>query len=210
MKQRCVIVAGGNCNNLPKFNSNDFVIAADSGLYALQEKGIVPDLLVGDFDSYLGELPLGVETIRLPVIKDETDLLYAAKQGVERGFNYFLILGGYGSRPDQNFAMYDTLYWIKKNCSGANVLSLCDGFSVTMLSDETAELSVLNDEYFSVFSFGGKAENVSINGADYNLNNHKLISGFPLGVSNCVTGGGKVLVTVNDGTLLVFIVKKSI
>ena len=41
------------------------VIAADAGLDHLEEQGIVPDLIVGDFDS-LGRVPEGKNVLRHP------------------------------------------------------------------------------------------------------------------------------------------------
>ena len=40
MKNRCVIVAGGDCKDLSVINENDFLIAADSGLNVLLKNNI--------------------------------------------------------------------------------------------------------------------------------------------------------------------------
>ena len=42
------------------------VIACDRGYEYAARCGIKPDLLLGDFDSYTGALPAGVEVLRLP------------------------------------------------------------------------------------------------------------------------------------------------
>ena len=83
MKRRCVIVAGGECteSDIKVISDNDYVIAADSGLNALMRYELLPELAVGDFDSYSGELPHGIDVITLPVQKDDSDLLYAARIG---------------------------------------------------------------------------------------------------------------------------------
>ena len=68
------------------FSAEDcFVICADGGIDTARKLNIQPDLVVGDFDSAQGEPPEGVEVIRLPVEKDETDLLYAVKEAFRRG-----------------------------------------------------------------------------------------------------------------------------
>lgn len=212
MKTRCVIVAGGECtaDDLGLITDKDFVIAADSGLETLNLNGLTPDLIVGDFDSYSGPLPSGVDVITLPTHKDDTDLLYASRKGVEKGFSNFLILGGYGSRPDQNFAMLETLLWIKTNCSAADVLARSGKFSAFLLLNETKELLVSEDEYLSVFPLDGTAEGVSVSGAEYPLENATLTSDYPLGVSNRVIGGGNAVISVKKGALLVFKVNKDI
>lgn len=210
MKNRCVIVAGGDCFDVSCITENDYVIAADSGLRVLQKNDVRPHLIVGDFDSFDGVLPNDVETVRLPTVKDDTDLLFAAKCGIERGFNDFLILGGYGSRPDQNFAMYSTLLWLVNSDTNIKAKAVSKGFEVTVITASKYECFVASDEYLSVFSFGGEASGVSIAGADYELQNATLSPAFPVGVSNCNTLGGKVTVSVKSGNLLIFKLKKDI
>ncbi len=55
-------------------------ICADGGYDNAVKFGVIPDLLIGDFDSVQNSLPEDVETIRLKVEKDDTDTL-AAVQG---------------------------------------------------------------------------------------------------------------------------------
>ena len=58
--KRCVIVGGGEIQNLSYdrrlIQEDDFIIAADRGYAHCQAMGLQPDLLLGDFDSYEGEL----------------------------------------------------------------------------------------------------------------------------------------------------------
>lgn len=212
MKNRCVIVAGGDCckDDLLLLCDTDYIIAADSGLKILLENGIEPQLLVGDFDSYNGQIPEGFEVIRLPEHKDDTDLLFAARTGVEKGFKNFVVLGGYGSRPDQNLAMYSTLLWLVTQHEGVTAAAISKKFSATVLFESTIDLQVGDDEYFSVFSLGGNAAGVNIINADYPLNNATLTPEFPIGVSNAKANGGKVTISVKTGSLLIFKLKKNI
>lgn len=212
MKKRCVIVAGGDCflSETELITESDFVIAADSGLNILLETGHRPNLVVGDFDSFSGTVPGDIEIIKLPVQKDDTDLLFAARTGVERGFFDFLILGGYGSRPDHNFAMYSTLLWLASNYPKTKAMAVSKDLSVTVISNSSAEFEVETDEYFSVFAFGKEALGVTIKGADYELTDAVLTADFPVGVSNCNSNGGPVSVSVKNGNLLIFKLKKNI
>ena len=53
----CYIIGAGDffgLNELP--DDSDYVIAADAGLNHCRKYGIIPDLVLGDFDS-LGEEP---------------------------------------------------------------------------------------------------------------------------------------------------------
>ena len=89
-------------------NAGDLVIAADSGLAAARAFGVVPHILLGDFDS-LGDpaeqgLPPSVEVLRVPAEKDETDTQLAAAVALARGAAEFLIVGGFGGRLDHSLA----------------------------------------------------------------------------------------------------------
>ena len=88
----------------PRKGAGDFLIAADKGYEALEAYGAPPDLVVGDFDS-LGRRPNHPNVIQLPVMKDDTDMVYALREGLERGYRRFVLLGGVGGhrghRPAQ-------------------------------------------------------------------------------------------------------------
>lgn len=210
MKTRCVIIAGGDCDPLLFQNvcDADFVIAADSGLNHCKLNNITPDLVVGDFDSYFDELPQGVETIKLPTHKDDTDLLFASKCGIERGFTDFVIFGGHGSRPDQSFAMYSTLVWLVNAAEKVSVSAVCNGFEVFAVKNSTLNIKADKNRYLSVFSVDGDAYGVDISGAEYPLSNATITERFPIGVSNCAVND--TTVSVKNGTLLIMLVDKNI
>jgi len=59
-----------------------------------------------------------------------------------------------------------------------------------------------------VFSYGEKAEGVTILGAEYEVSNVILLDDFPLGVSNSFIGR-EVRVSVKEGRLLIVHEKRS-
>ena len=81
----------------------DTVIAADGGWRICREEGIVPDLLLGDFDS-LHTVPDFGHICRVPVEKDDTDMMLAIKEGLARGETDFHLYGGVGGRTDHTIA----------------------------------------------------------------------------------------------------------
>lgn len=210
MKTRCVIIAGGDCDVslLSNIGSEDYVIAADSGLQYCHAVGIVPDLLVGDFDSYTGPVYECTEVIKLPTHKDDTDLFFAARCGVERGFRKFAVFGGYGSRPDQNMAMFQTLHWLTENCEQPDIRAVCNGFEVFAVKNSKLTFSSDRERYLSVFAVGGTAYGVDIVGAEYPLNNATVTPSFPIGVSNVAVND--TTVSVRNGMLLIMTVDKNI
>ncbi|MEI3347192.1 MAG: hypothetical protein V8R55_01860 [Dysosmobacter sp.] len=88
--KRCFIFAAGTFYGLRRKpeEPEDLVIAADAGYRTCRELGIVPDLLLGDFDSM--EQPEDFANIhRSPVEKDDTDTMLAVKTGLEQGCESF-------------------------------------------------------------------------------------------------------------------------
>jgi len=190
----------------PRKGAGDFLIAADKGYEALEAYGAPPDLVVGDFDS-LGRRPNHPNVIQLPVMKDDTDMVYALREGLERGYRRFVLLGGVGGRLEHTLANLATGLYLAKN--GVNVL----------LANERSELRYLvpgrelflqrrDWKYLSLFPMEGRLTGVCIRGAFYPLENAVLTADYPLGVSNefiadtaqlqCSGGCGLVVLTRDD------------
>ena len=70
-------------------NPGDLVIAADGGLTYLEQHGLAPDLVVGDFDSLTEKPSSELKTVVLPKVKDDTDMVAALREGKNRGFRVF-------------------------------------------------------------------------------------------------------------------------
>ena len=112
---RCVIVGGAEIQDYDRLRTalhdTDYYIFCDSGLKHLEPLGVLPDLIVGDFDSHpVPHLP--VETIRLPREKDDTDTMFAAREAQRRGFSEVLLLGAIGRRLDHSLGNVAILYWL--------------------------------------------------------------------------------------------------
>ena len=101
----CYIIGAGDFFGLRETpDDSDYVIAADAGYANCKEKHIIPDLVLGDFDS-LGSAPKHPNVIELPVEKDDTDTMYAIKLGLEKGYRRFYLYGALGGkRPDHTIA----------------------------------------------------------------------------------------------------------
>ena len=112
----CVILAGGDAGNIKtlaveNFRKNGIIIAADRGYKLAEELGIIPDVFVGDFDSFDGDIPESVEIHRSIPEKDDTDTMLAVKLAIEKGCTNILLLGGMGGRFDHTFANIQTLVY---------------------------------------------------------------------------------------------------
>lgn len=183
--KRCFIFAAGTFFGLRERpdGAEDYVIAADGGYRCCRRENIVPDLLLGDFDSM--EAPTDFQNIfRLPVEKDDTDTIAAVKAGLERGCEEFHIYGGTGGkRLDHTLANLQTLLFLRRR--GARGYLYDDNFVWTVIEDESITIPQTVDwGLLSVFCLGDRAEGLSERGVQYPLENGGLTPEFPLGVSN--------------------------
>ena len=176
-----------------------FVIAADAGLKHLRHAGIVPDLIVGDFDS-LGETPSGTNVISHAPEKDDTDMLLAVREALSRKAETIVIYGGLGGRLDHEYANIQTLAFIAN--SGARGYLVGRGNVCTVIKNGGLAFGKGMRGTISVFCHGSRAESVDLTGLKYPLKAYTLTNDYPLGVSNEFTGKPST-VSVQNGLILV-------
>lgn len=195
----CYIVGAGEFYGSFKKEKGDLVIAADGGYDTLVKIGVSPDLMIGDMDS-VSAPPSGVEILRFPVRKDETDSFLAYREGVRRGYTDFALYGCVGGRDDHTFANYSLLIYGKRQGHRIKMVGkLCDAFAI---KNEEITLSGECGKHFSAFAFSGEAHGVSIRGLEYEADNVSLSPHFPLAVSNRFTDR-EATVSVLDGELII-------
>ena len=73
--------------------------------------GVTPDLVVGDFDSP-GVRPRPPNVTQLPRMKDDTDMVFALRQGLKLGYRRFVLLGGVGGRLGAHPGQLQILDWL--------------------------------------------------------------------------------------------------
>lgn len=177
----------------------DYVIAADRGFDSLLAYGVNPDLAVGDFDS-LGHQPNHPNVIQLPAEKDDTDMVYAIRKGLELNYRRFILLGGVGGRLEHTLGNLQLLDWLARHgaqgfLAGEKTVATCvrDGKTVTFPPTMTG--------YLSIFCNSGTAEGVSLRGLKYPLDDCALTGDFPIGVSNQFLGA-PASVSARKGSLI--------
>lgn len=191
--------AGEHFGTPPRFEKDDFILAADGGFEYLTRNSVKPTMTIGDFDS-LGEAPNGDNVITLPVEKDDTDTGAAIKLGLERGYKVFHIYGGTGGRLDHTIANIQHLAFIANN--GAKGYLYGDGITITAIKNDRITFPKGLSGTVSVFSFTEKCTGVTERGLKYKLTDAELDSLWPLGVSNSFTGE-EAEIAVREGILIV-------
>ncbi|MCM1537849.1 MAG: thiamine diphosphokinase [bacterium] len=201
----CFIIGAGEIGNPGWFRrqvrpkEKDYLIAADGGYTICERCGIRVDALIGDFDS-LCCIPEHPNVIRLPQEKDDTDLHYAVKKGLERGYRMFEIYGATGGREGHTMANYQTLVYLAHQRACGILRSM--NVQVTAIDSDTLRLPAYKGGLVSLFCMGERAEGVTLKGLKYPLSDAVLTNDTPIGVSNEFIGE-TAEITVADGTLLV-------
>lgn len=205
-KQKCMIIGASPILDgrvFQEFDPKDyFVICADGGYETALKLGVVPDLVVGDFDSAQKRPPASLRTLVLPVEKDVTDTMFAALKGLAKGLRDFVLLGCLGGpRFDHSLASIETLLYLRDH--GAWGFLADERTKVFLLREEKLRITKLKGATVSVFPYGCPTCTVSYTGLQYPLTRGSLtVGGLLMGVSNSITADDAEI-KVHSGTALV-------
>lgn len=203
-----IVVAGSSLDgplDPSELRSADLLIAADSGAEAVLRAGCLPHLLVGDMDSIVASAAedlqaRGVETLLLPVAKDETDLEMALRLAIERGARTIVVHGALGG-PRLDHLVATLLLLTAPWLAGADV-RLVDPEHDVALAGGDRPIAGRPGDVVSLLPLTPRVEDVASEGLLYPLKREPLLQGTTRGVSNELTGE-RARVTHGAGDLLV-------
>jgi len=187
-----LIVTGGDINvnflsnNLSK-NKFDKIIAVDKGLDTLNNLQIVPNYIVGDFDSVNRKVLKQYENKNIPITylkpeKDFTDTHMAIKLANEIGSKNITIIGAIGSRIDHSLA---NIHVLKEALDNNIKAKLVNGNNEIMLINKETVIKKNGDfKYVSIIPLTSKTTGVTLKGFKYLLENATLNIGESIGISN--------------------------
>lgn len=189
-------------------SAGHFLLCTDGGGAAAVRLGIVPDLLLGDFDSLAAEdarwlVERGCPSRRFPVEKDETDTELALDYVLKAGARAVTITGALGGRFDHALANLNLLVRFADRGLRATI---DDGATQAflLLAGESRRLEGYPGLIVSLFSAGAECRGVTLEGFKYPLHLATLALGSTLGVSNEFTGRLGT-VSLADGRLFVIV-----
>ncbi len=166
------------------------VYAVDGGLTVAEEAGVVPDYLIGDFDTADESLVAKYEerciTIRHQPEKDATDTELAIDVALEQGAETILLLGATGTRMDHTMANIHMLYHVLLRGKQAFIVNENNRISLHEKSF-IKKRDELFGTYLSFLPFFGETTGVTLKGVKYPLDGKTLMAGTSLGISNEVT-----------------------
>lgn len=204
---RCVIVGGAEIKDYNKVRSyldnNDFYIYCDCGLKHSEKLKITPNLIVGDFDSYK-KPETEIETIVLPREKDDTDTVFAIKEGINRGYDNFILIGVVGERLDHTLVNVSILNFLDSEGKKGKII---DDYSEMEIISNSPAFITDDYSYFSLINIFGISEGVTIKNAKFTIENANITSEYQYATSNEVLNGKIAEVKVDNGKLLLIKIK---
>lgn len=168
----------------------DIIIVCDGGLRHVHKLGVVPNYIIGDFDSVdsnLLEQYKNSDTIieTFDIDKDYTDTELGLKKAIELDCEDVHIIGGIGSRLDHTIA---NIMLIKQGIeSDVNIALINEYNIVNMLVDESC-INIKNKVGYncSIIPITRKIVGVTTVGLKYQLNDDVLYMNATKGISNVI------------------------
>lgn len=173
-----------------KPEKGDLVIAADAGYLIAKEMGVTPDIVLGDFDT-LGEenIPEGIECLRVPAEKNDTDTQLAVSVAIERGAGEIVIIGGLSGRIDHTLSTLAILEDLWERKEGRIYATLTDGKNrVRFIRNSGTILPRSQYRYFSLIAADETVKGITLEGCKYPLKNGRISRRHQWAVSNEITG----------------------
>jgi len=206
--RRALVVADGDVRLRPSDSDGRLVIAADGGLLKAKAAGIRPDVVVGDFDSVpAGAVESaeadGMQVLRYPTSKDESDTELAVREAISRGATDVEIAGALGGqRIDHTLANLLLLASPDLDAS----LAIVDGpVTVRVIGQRGAERLEIDGgpgDLVSLLPLSEQVVGVTTGGLAYPLSAATLRQGPTLGLSNELVGT-RARVAVERGRLAI-------
>lgn len=206
-----LILANGNWNvpgdlaRLHVLTDNAaFIVATDGALDHAIDCGIKVDLLIGDLDSladptHLEERFPGLEILRYPQDKDQTDLELAIDWAIQQSPASIVVYGATGGRIDHTMA---NLALLEKGLHSGIPMELVSGNeSVRLIQGSLALDTASVGDRVSLLPISLFCT-VSTQGLQYGLSGDKLFRGQGRGISNVVVST-PASVVVESGVLAV-------
>ncbi|MGN0106483.1 MAG: thiamine diphosphokinase [Hominilimicola sp.] len=201
---RAVIIGNGDIKDYEyikgKICNTDFIVCADGGYNNAMKMDIMPDVLIGDFDSASGFENVA-ERIKYPKRKDFTDGELAVMYAVEHGYNDVVLIAMTGDRLDHTIA--DILLLDK--CENGMVID--DNNEIYLLKDRL-EIEGRKGQTLSIIPINGDAQGITTSGLEYPLCDETLHFASSRGISNVMLDS-KCEITIERGMAFVIKVEKA-
>ncbi len=189
-----------------ELSNAQYLICADGGGNCLYKHNIIPDYLLGDFDSIDKDIldffiakHCIVETY--PKEKNYTDSEICFNKAIELSVTEITMLGFTGSRLDH---MLGNLGLLNKCLTRGIKGVIRDNNNKIFITNQNSIIKREVNKFFSLQAYSDIVENLTIIGAKYPLNNYKLFKGDTRTISN-EFNNQDIQIKFDTGTLLIII-----
>lgn len=184
-----LIISGGNRvkrETLLENIEDRYIVVADGGIKNLIGTDIIPDEVLGDFDSIDEEGKSFIEKNNIkiekyPSRKDFTDTELCLEVLLKKGADDIIILGATGTRLDHMFSSMFLLERLKKENVAGKFID--DYNEVSFISNETVEVKKNKYKYLSIVPVS-KEVCLTLKGTEYEVENLKFNRFTTIAVSN--------------------------
>ena len=200
-----LIISGGEFSLPEPLPEYEYAIACDKGAEYAKACGISPNAVLGDFDSYTGNIEEAfpdAEILKYPAMKDDTDTMLAVKLALSKCFDHLILLCALGNRMDHTISNLQSLHYIAIHGAIGELYSSREHFRTLSAIEGSLTLSKRENYSLSLFSLSDTCAGLSISGAKYNAENISLTNSFPLGHGNDFVNP-EVTISLKKGILLI-------
>lgn len=204
---KTIVIGNGVINDydtVREYFDDAYIVACDGGLGHCRKMMIVPDIMVGDFDSansndaaFFEER--GVEKIAYPRKKDMTDMEIGINIALEKGADEIYILGGLGCRFDHSLA---NVHILVHPVSKGVKTCLVDEHNIITLVMDSLDINGSEGQTVSLIPLTTEVTGVTTKNLEYSLLNRTMSIGTSVGVSNVMTDE-YANISVDNGILIV-------
>lgn len=203
---KTIIIGNGEINNydiIREYFDQAYIIACDGGVKHCRAMMIMPNIMVGDFDSANKEDAeffenLGVLKEKFPVKKNETDMEIAINMAIDKNSTEIYIVGGLGRRFDHSLANVHIL--LRPVRLGIRTC-LLDEHNIITLVEDSIDIVGEKGQTVSLIPLTTEVKGITTKNLEYALTNATMEIGHSLGVSN-VMNGDVATISVVEGVLI--------
>ena len=203
---KTIIIGNGEINNydiIREYFDQAYIIACDGGVKHCRAMMIMPNIMVGDFDSANKEDAeffenLGVLKEKFPVRKKETDMEIAINMAIDKNSTEIYIVGGLGRRFDHSLANVHIL--LRPVRLGIRTC-LLDEYNIITLVEDSIDIVGEKGQTVSLIPLTTEVKGINTKNLDYALTNATMEIGHSLGVSNVMTDD-VATISVGEGVLI--------
>ncbi|MCR4276911.1 MAG: thiamine diphosphokinase [Candidatus Roizmanbacteria bacterium] len=219
--KRAIIFVNGNLSDISQakkiIKKKDYLIAVDGGTKHILELGLIPNVIVGDFDSISSLLlkkltkicreqkSLFPTMIKYPTKKNATDFELVINYCLGKKFTEIIIFGILGDRIDHMIANIFLIAKIQTQNQSASrriKIKIFEGKKeIFILNKEISINGKVGDE-ISIIPVSEKLEGITTNGLYYRLIDDTFLFGTTRGISN-VMKQTQIKISVKKGVALV-------